>query len=141
MDDGPEHFSTAAPQPLPLARFESLIEACGASADRWPLGERAAALALLRQSEEARHLRRRAARLDAALDRLRPPPSPDVGSRLRRRGPAGARARLRRQRRSTGVLLSRFGQAFRYGAAALIAFIIGFAVAWSLRGLSPITLS
>lgn len=134
MDDRPEHFSTAPPQPLPLARFESLIEAYGASPGRWPAADRAAALALLRQSEEARSLRRQAARLDAALDRLRPPlPSPDLASRLKRRGPAGARARLQRQRRSTRMLLPRVGPAFRYAAVALIAFIIGFAIAWALR--------
>jgi hypothetical protein len=79
-----------------LDRFAELLDAYGARPERWPDGERAAALALLARSAQARALRDRAARLDALLDRLPDvAPSPDLAARVlraaprrRRRGPA-----------------------------------------------------
>lgn len=132
MDD--RHSPAAPAQPLPLERFEAILDSYGALPARWPAAERPAALALLRQSEEARSLRIRAGRLDLVLDQLRPPlPAADLGGRLRRRGPAGARARLQRQRGPKGLPLPRIGPALRYAAVALIAFSIGFAAAWPLH--------
>ena len=51
-----------------LARLAELLDAYGASPQRWPEAERAAAEQLLALSAEAGVLRDRAARLDAALD-------------------------------------------------------------------------
>jgi hypothetical protein len=139
MDDRPGRSPAAPAQPLPLERFEAILDTYGALPARWPAIERPAALALLRQSEEARALRIRAGRLDIVLDQLRPPlPSADLRNRLRRRGPAGARARLQRQRTPSNLILPRIRPAFRYAAVALIAFTIGFAVAWPLRQDRPL---
>jgi hypothetical protein len=134
MDDRTGPSAAAPAQPLPLERFAAILDTYGALPARWPAIERPAALALLRESEEARTLRIQAGRLDLVLDKLRPPlPSADPGSRLRRRGPAGARARLQRQRTRSGPILPRIGLVVRYAAVALIAFLIGFAAAWPLR--------
>ena len=59
-------------------RLRQLLDAYGASPDRWPPEEREAALALLENSIEARAERDRAARLDAVLD-LAPAEQPSPG--------------------------------------------------------------
>ncbi len=53
---------------MTIDRLRDLLDAWGASADRWPADDRAAALALIARSPEARALRDEAARLDALLD-------------------------------------------------------------------------
>lgn len=54
-------------------RFATLIDAYGASPERWPASERQAALAYLEATPAARTLVAEAARLDALLDRLELP--------------------------------------------------------------------
>ena len=54
--------------PLTIERLRALLDAYGASPDRWPPDEREPALALLAQSTEAQALQVEAARLDALLD-------------------------------------------------------------------------
>ncbi len=68
---------------MTLTRFESLIDAHGGAAERWPAGERDAALALLARSPAARVMRETAARLDALLDRApAEPPSAALVERI-----------------------------------------------------------
>jgi hypothetical protein len=68
---------------MTMQRLHELLDAYGARSDRWPFSERAAALALLRDSAEARHVRDEAARLDALLDRATTPaPSPELLDRV-----------------------------------------------------------
>lgn len=58
-------------------RFATLIDAYGASPERWPASERQAALAYLRATPAAQALVAEAGRLDALLDRLEAPLSVD----------------------------------------------------------------
>ena len=51
-----------------LDRFAALVDAYGASPARWPEGERAAAVALMKVSAEARRLAEEADHLDRLLD-------------------------------------------------------------------------
>jgi len=79
-----------------LQRFAEILDAYGAEPKHWPLAERDAARALLRDSAEARDLAARAARLDAVLDSAEPVAVPAhlVGRVLASRNatsPAGAR--------------------------------------------------
>jgi hypothetical protein len=146
MDGRPPQSPAEPAQPLTLERFAAILDIYGALPARWPAIERPAALALLRLSEEARTLRIQAGRLDLVLDQLRLPLPPSApGSRLRRRGTAGARARLQRQDAARRLPMPRIGPAARYAVVALIAFIIGFAAAWPLHqgggGLLPQRLS
>jgi hypothetical protein len=69
--------------PMTIQRLQELLDAYGARSDQWPPGERASALALLRDSDEARHRRNEAARLDAVLARaVVPAPSPGLLDRV-----------------------------------------------------------
>ncbi len=54
-------------------RFATLIDAYGASPERWPTSERQAALAYLQATPAAQALVAEAGRLDALLDRLETP--------------------------------------------------------------------
>lgn len=68
---------------MQLDRFRALLEAYGAAPGRWPEDERAAATALLADSEDARTLHRAAASLDDALDLVEAPaPSPELARRV-----------------------------------------------------------
>ncbi|MBB5014680.1 hypothetical protein [Rehaibacterium terrae] len=79
--------------PLSPQRFADLLAAHGADPRRWPQAERAAALALLAASPEARRQQHEAARLDALLDAWQPPaPSPDLRLRLLHAMPLPQRA-------------------------------------------------
>ncbi|HYE00512.1 MAG TPA: hypothetical protein VEH84_14095, partial [Alphaproteobacteria bacterium] len=63
--------------PMDAARLRALLDAYGARPERWPPAERAAALALLAASAEARAARAEAAALDALLD-LAAAPAPSA---------------------------------------------------------------
>jgi len=65
-------------------RLEQVLEAYGASPDRWPDEDRAALLSLLETSDRGRALRDEAARLDALLDSGAEiaPPSNEVFERI-----------------------------------------------------------
>jgi hypothetical protein len=58
-----------------LKRFKQLLDAYGADLARWPVGERAAARALLAADPRARQARETTAELDAFLDRYAPEPA------------------------------------------------------------------
>ncbi len=68
---------------MTLQRLQQLLEAYGANPERWPLEERAAAVALLARSTEARAKQAEAARLDTLLD-LAPvvQPSEELAARI-----------------------------------------------------------
>ena len=55
-----------------MDRLRELLEAYGAEPGRWPAKERAAAVMLLSQNEEARRLQKQAAAVDGLLDRATP---------------------------------------------------------------------
>lgn len=63
--DGPE---------LDLDRFQAILDAYGASADRWPAEERTPAFKLLAHSADAKRIHAIARRLDSVLDWAAPPP-------------------------------------------------------------------
>lgn len=63
---------------MEAARFAALLDAYGADPARWPEEERAAALALLATSSDARARQREAAALDAMLGTAPPAPPSDL---------------------------------------------------------------
>ena len=73
-------------------RLWEVLEAYGASPDRWPEDERAALLALVDESSEARARLDAAARLDALLDAASeiPPPTDEAVARILDAAPRGA---------------------------------------------------
>jgi len=75
MKPAPSSQSDNQPPAMTLQRLRQLLDAYGATPDRWPTEERAAAVALLASSVEARAQQDEAARLDVVLD-LAPPVSP-----------------------------------------------------------------
>jgi len=73
----------SATPPMTMERLIELLDAYGARSEQWPFGERAAALALLRHSAEARARRDEAARLDTVLDQaVAPAASPELLARV-----------------------------------------------------------
>ena len=102
--DGPE---------LDLDRFQAILEAYGASPDRWPAEDRARALSLLARSADAKRFHAAAERLDTVLDSAAPPPPDAVfAERIRSlpRHPPGAAPAVRESgyavlRRIAAVLL------------------------------------
>jgi hypothetical protein len=72
---------------MTLDRLRELLDAYGASPERWPPAERSAAAALLSESNAARGLRDEAARLDALLDLV---PARQPSHQLIERALAGA---------------------------------------------------
>jgi hypothetical protein len=82
-----------------IDRLRTLLDVWGAATDRWPADERAAALALIARSPEARALRDEAARLDALLDAdAVDGPSPALVERVLASAPSGPRAPRTRDR-------------------------------------------
>lgn len=82
------------PQEMTLERLAVILEAYGGEPGRWPARERAAALALLARSAEARARHASAAVLDALLDlAAEPEPTPDLERRIRAGIPARPRTR------------------------------------------------
>ena len=70
-------------KPMELGRFRMLVDAYGATPERWPDDERDGALALLATSTEAQALRHEAGRLDSALDQIPElAPSPALMARI-----------------------------------------------------------
>jgi hypothetical protein len=76
------------------ARFAALLDAYGAEPDRWPASERAAGLAYLESSEEARAAMEPAAALDGLLDSIAPSTqiSEDLADRIYALAPAAPQA-------------------------------------------------
>jgi len=68
-------------------RLREILDAYGASPNRWPPEERTAAVLLLDNSEDARAAHAEAMRLDIVLDHANaPPPSPELADRLHLQG-------------------------------------------------------
>ncbi len=130
---------------MTLERLSELVDAYGASALRWPTGERAGAETLLARSAEARALVARAADLDRLLDMApHEAPSADLVARImaaRPRAASGQVVSIRTAGRSPWRAVARavwpYGSpAFPAGAlAASIMLGIGLGV------LAPSTLS
>jgi hypothetical protein len=76
-------------------RLLELIDAYGADPERWPAGDRAAALALLARSAAARTALAEASELDRLLDAAPAPvaPTPVLAARVLARAPQAARVR------------------------------------------------
>lgn len=72
---------------MTVERLREILDAYGASPNRWPPEERTAAVLLLDNSEDARAAHAEAMRLDIVLDHANaPPPSPGLAERLHRQG-------------------------------------------------------
>jgi hypothetical protein len=113
-------------------RFRRLIEAYGADPARWPPPERAAALALLATSAQARAALEDARRLDALLaaDR-RPAPDASLAESIIARAAAQPQERPARSDRRLepgGWSLPRL---WPQAAGLLAAALLGFAVGWA----------
>jgi hypothetical protein len=104
MSHTPSAPGGSATRAMTLERLRGLLDAHGARAEQWPSEERAAALALLGESSEARALQTAAARVDAALDLVpAPQPSLELIARILAAAP-GAPTRLHRHQRRWRVL-------------------------------------
>ena len=68
MKHAPPPPGDTGPSAMTLLRLQQLLDAYGASPERWPAEERVAALTLFERSAEARLQRDDAARLDSLLD-------------------------------------------------------------------------
>ena len=138
MGDDASRPGMGEPPPLSLERLQAILETYGTAPQRWPAAERAAALALLAGSAQARALRDREARLDQALRQLTsPPPSEALVGRLARQPlprpaatPAVRRPPVRLDR---SRLLRWAAQGAAFAAVALVAFVAGLAVPSPLR--------
>ena len=134
--------------PMPLSRFQALLDAYGAAAGRWPEEERTAALALLARSPAARQARDAAARLDALLNRVpAEPPSAALVERVLAAAPVGVpappAARGQHRRGIGRRLAASLGQVWP-GAAAwqpvtalATALLLGLAVGYTQPPFDP----
>lgn len=105
---------------MTVDRLRALLDAFGADADRWPADERAAALALIASSVDARALRDEAAQLDLLLDEDPvAAPSDLLVARVLASAPKPAR-----RRRAVGWLVP-------------LAMAAGLAWVWLGRGVMP----
>lgn len=114
---------------MDLQRLSELLDAYGASRERWPAAEREAALSLLASSDAARALHRQAQMLDAELDALAVPPP---GAALRAAVIASIPQHRRGWVRAVGELWRELG-GWRLAAPA-------FAASLALGALLPIWL-
>jgi hypothetical protein len=109
--------------PMPMARFQALIDTHGAAPERWPETERAAARALLDRDAEARDAVADAALLDRLLAADRAPaPSDELVDALGRR--FDARHAPAWWRPAAMAALARPGLALAGVAAALVVFVV-----------------
>lgn len=67
---------------LSMQRFEQLIDAYGSDPQRWPPGERQAALKLLSESDQAVRLMQQSAWLDDTLDQFEVPAFAQLDNRI-----------------------------------------------------------
>lgn len=108
---------------MTMERLRSILDAYGASAERWPPAERGAMLAMLNSSAEARRVREEACSLDLALDALKAPaPSPGLAERIATRPVAAARERGSRS------IAPQTARTAALAASVLIGMLIGFGV-------------
>lgn len=101
-------------------RFEDMVEAFGANPDRWPMSERAQALAFERANpERALEIRNRAAALDSVLETARvAEPSDALASRILAAGIAETRF-APRWAQIAAVLALSAGLGLGWGGASL----------------------
>jgi hypothetical protein len=64
-------------------KFESIVQTCGADANRWPRAHRTNMLALLDTDPQARAILGREAALDSLLNAIEPPVSNTLEARIR----------------------------------------------------------
>ena len=111
---------------MSLDRLAMILEAYGARSDRWPEAEKAAALALLAGSKEARRLQGEAAILDAALGVLKPPaPSEALTRRLADVPEVGAKRDVVALPFLTRIWSDPDLRPAAFAAAMLLAFVVG----------------
>ena len=120
---------------MALDRLQSLIDAYGADAERWPADERAAALLLIARSAEARAYLHDARQLDALLDQAPMHPvvtvDPEQLAAAIARTPArpsAARAPRPGLKRGAGSWL---GFGWPNFAALAAAGLVGFMIGWT----------
>lgn len=91
---------------MTAARFATLLDAYGADPNRWPAAERAAGLAYLKGSEEARAAMEPAAALDSLLNVIAPSTqiSEDLVDRIHALAPAATPAAVPADRRPGNVI-------------------------------------
>ncbi len=107
---------------MDLARLAAILDAYGADPRRWPQDERAAALALLADSPEARALCDAAEALDTLLDAPVPPaPSPELRAAI-------LAAAQRPSFRQLLADLWPFGPAWQPASAFAAAVLLGVAI-------------
>jgi hypothetical protein len=114
---------------MDVERFGALVAAYGSDPRRWPVGERAAALALLTSSEEAARLAAEAERLDALLDQAADAAVPEMDAS------ALVEAIVSRAPRQNALRRRSNGWRVRIGwppvALLAAASIAGFVVGWT----------
>lgn len=129
-----------------LARFGEILNAYGAHPRRWPLAERAAALALAASSPHAAAMRAEAARLDRLLDRVTVPAvSPALIGAILSDVSTARRFSLQHWVRTRGLAPVRdiglLGTVWRSAIALALATLLGVGVGAGMGGLMPFTSS
>jgi hypothetical protein len=110
---------------IAMDRLREILDAYGASAEKWPAEERAPMLALLNSSARARALRDSACGVDRLLDTLTAPkPSEALAARINAMHPAAPRLRADNRR----SWRSPVPRAVALAASVLIGVFIGFGV-------------
>ena len=117
---------------LDFDRFQAILDAYGASPDRWPAEERAPASKLLARSADAKRIHAAAEHLDSVLDSAVPPPL-DAAFAERIRG-------LPRREPETASAIRRSGfAALARIAAVLLVGLVGVAIGLAIpRGGSSV---
>lgn len=113
-------------------RFEDMVEAFGANPDRWPVSERAQALAFERANpEQALEIRNRAAALDSVLETARvAAPSDALAARILAAGVAETRF-APRWAQIAAVLALSVGLGLGWGGASLEGTGNGYSAAYA----------
>jgi len=123
---------------MTLARLRAVIEAYGTSTARWPAAERAAAVALLAESAEARALVAKAAPLDELLDAVPAiAPTPALRAAVLAAVPRAA------PRRGDGwrAVIGELGGGRLAGAVLAASLVLGIVSGgWLLKGTSTETM-
>jgi len=128
---------------MSLERFEELVDAYGASSDRWPDHDRAAALALVADDGDAAALLEAAQGMDDLLD-LAPPveePAPALRRRVLEAAPQPRQTWLERLDQLTARLWPfspRWQPATGLAAAAVLGIVVGTAVPETAAASEPV---
>ncbi len=128
--------------PMSLERFEDLVDAYGASPDRWPADERKSGLALLASDAQAAQLCASAEALDDLLDAA-PKEEPSAALRSRILAAAPERPltwheRLDRFTEQLWPFTPRWQPAMGLATAALLGVVVGTAVPDAAAASEPV---